>query len=194
MNKLEQIKMKLQSMLLEFAEVKTDKGILSIEGDEIAVGNVVEKTNEDGTKSAVEDGEYKLEDGKTIVIADGKVSEIIEAPTEEDTTTDESGTTETGTTEVTAAEETTTEEIVEEVVEDKNEIEEIKKEINELYKIVDAILKKIGETRDEADARFAKIENSIVTKSSEIEMKEVTKSVNDTDLPKAVKMMREMKK
>lgn len=189
MNKLEQIKMKLQSMLLEFAEVKTDKGILSIEGDEIAVGNVVEKTNEDGTKSAVEDGEYKLEDGKTIVIADGRVSEIIEAPTEEDTTTDESGTTETGTTEVTAA----AEEIVEEVVEDKNEIEEIKKEINELYKIVDSILKKIGETRDEADARFAKIENSIVTKSSEIEMKNITNSVNDSDLPKSVKLMRAMK-
>ena len=37
-------------------------------------------------------------------------------------------------------------------------ISELRKEVDELYKIVDSLLKKVGETRDEADERLKKLE------------------------------------
>ena len=73
-NKMSKIKEMIKSILVQLGEVTTDKGILTYDG-ELAKG--VEVKNEDGSKPA--DGEYKLEDGKVIVVKDGFVDEVKEA-------------------------------------------------------------------------------------------------------------------
>lgn len=63
----------LKKALLQFAEVVTDKGTLTIDG-ELAVGVDVYVGDEPAA-----DGEYVLEDGRIVVVTEGKVSEIKEA-------------------------------------------------------------------------------------------------------------------
>lgn len=69
----------LKKALLQFAEVVTDKGTLTIDG-ELAVGVDVYVGDE-----VAADGEYVLEDGRIVVVAEGKVSEIKEAEPAEPT-------------------------------------------------------------------------------------------------------------
>ena len=75
--KMSKIKEMLKSILVQLGEVCTDKGILTYDGN-LAPG--VEVKNEDGSKPA--DGEYKLEDGKVIVVKDGYVDEVREVEEE----------------------------------------------------------------------------------------------------------------
>ena len=70
------IMQKVRELLVKLAKVTTDKGELSYEGD-LEVGTEVVDAN----GVAVSDGEYTLEDGKIIVIKDGKV-ETIKEPVE----------------------------------------------------------------------------------------------------------------
>ena len=88
MNK-KSFKMFFRSLLTKLGEVKTDKAILTYDGDgELEVG--MEVFVESGAEDAIEyvhpeDGEYLAEDGRTIVIKDGIVEEIkekVEEPTE----------------------------------------------------------------------------------------------------------------
>lgn len=73
----------LKMALLKFAEVVTDKGTLTIDG-ELAVGAEVFIEIE-GEVVPAADGEYVLEDGRIIVVTEGKVSEIKEAEPAEPT-------------------------------------------------------------------------------------------------------------
>lgn len=67
---------KFMKKLVKFSEIATDKGILLIQdGDEFAVGTEV-FVEVEGEWVAAEDGEYKLEDGRTVSIAEGKIAEI----------------------------------------------------------------------------------------------------------------------
>ena len=68
------IMQKVRELLVKLAKVTTDKGEISYEGD-LDVGTEVVDAN----GVAVSDGDYKLEDGKIIVIKDGKVETIKEA-------------------------------------------------------------------------------------------------------------------
>ena len=58
--------------------INTDKGTLSYDG-ELEVGTAVSVTDEEGNTSPAPDGEYVAEDGRTIVVADGVVTEIKDA-------------------------------------------------------------------------------------------------------------------
>lgn len=59
-----------------FAAVATDKGDLSWDGeDELKAGDAVFQER-DGERVPAEDGEYKTEDGKVIVVVEGVVAEI----------------------------------------------------------------------------------------------------------------------
>ena len=81
MNK-KSFKMFFRSLLTKFGEVKTDKAVLTYDGDgELEVGmEVFVETEADDTIEYMhpEDGEYVMEDGRTIVIKDGFVEEIKE--------------------------------------------------------------------------------------------------------------------
>lgn len=77
--KLTTLKTLLKSILVEMNEISTDRGILVWNGEEeLAVGEAVKGLNEEGTEVDLEDGDYVTEDGKTIVVKDGKVEEIKE--------------------------------------------------------------------------------------------------------------------
>lgn len=67
----------LAKILGKFAEITTDKGVLTYGGD-LAVGVDVYLLAEDGEVTDAADGEYTAEDGRIIVVADGKVAEIRE--------------------------------------------------------------------------------------------------------------------
>ena len=88
MNK-KSFKMFFRSLLTKFGEVKTDKAVLTYDGDgELEVG--MEVFVETGAEDSIEyvhpeDGEYMTEDGRTIVIKDGFVEEIKEAQAQEPT-------------------------------------------------------------------------------------------------------------
>ena len=88
MNK-KSFKMFFRSLLTKLGEVKTDKAVLTYDGDgELEVG--MEVFVESGAEDAIEymhpeDGEYIMEDGRTIVIKDGFVEEIKEAQAQEPT-------------------------------------------------------------------------------------------------------------
>lgn len=81
MNK-KSFKMFFRSLLTKLGEVKTDKAVLTYDGDgELEVGmEVFVETEADDTIEYMhpEDGEYVMEDGRTIVIKDGFVEEIKE--------------------------------------------------------------------------------------------------------------------
>ena len=81
MNK-KSFKMFFRSLLTKLGEVKTDKAVLTYDGDgELEVGmEVFVETEANDTIEYVhpEDGEYVMEDGRTIIIKDGFVEEIKE--------------------------------------------------------------------------------------------------------------------
>jgi hypothetical protein len=61
---------------ITLTDVKTQDGIiLSFDGDELSVGVEIYTVDESGRNPAM-DGDYKLEDGTTIVVVESKVAEI----------------------------------------------------------------------------------------------------------------------
>lgn len=163
MTKLEKIKLELQQLLLKHGAIKTDKVIIEYDGEDLTVGTLVYSTGEDGEKINIEDGIYTTEDNTKIEIVDGKVNSIIEQEEEleEQPKVEEEVVEEIKEEEKTEMEDTTT------------AIDELRKEVDELYKLVDSILKKIGETRDEADARFSKLEQMSIAKPASEEFEQV---------------------
>lgn len=83
MSKMNKIKAMLAKLLASLASVTTDKGVLEWDGDEdLKAGDAVFVVNQDGEREAAADGDYITEDGKKIVVADGKVSEIVDQEAE----------------------------------------------------------------------------------------------------------------
>jgi hypothetical protein len=73
--------MKFESDVVEntFAEVMTKDGVkIVFDGDTLTTDTLVYKLDEAGNRIPCEDMEYILEDGRTIVVTGGKVSEIKE--------------------------------------------------------------------------------------------------------------------
>lgn len=77
MYKIEKLKEALRNILCAFNEVATNKGVLVWNGEEdLKAGDAVKTLNEAGEEIDVEDGEYRTEDRKVIIVKDGKVEEI----------------------------------------------------------------------------------------------------------------------
>lgn len=77
MAKLKGLLARLAKAIVSLGNITTDKGILSWDGEEdLKAGDAVFIEDSDGNRSAAADGEYITEDGKTIVVVEGKVSEI----------------------------------------------------------------------------------------------------------------------
>lgn len=149
--KVEQLKLKKEEMslkskflktLLKFGEVQTDKGMIYWAGEEdLKAGDEV--FNE--SYEPLEDGEYQTEDQKTIVVVDGKVSEIRDPEAE---VSDESK-------EEEFAEEVISEEPAEVVIEEpaseeevrdlEREMDELKAEVEELKRALESIKEQLAE-------------------------------------------------
>ena len=171
MNK-KSFKMFFRSLLTKLGEVKTDKAVLTYDGDgELEVGmEVFVESEANDTIEYVhpEDGEYVMEDGRTIVIKDGFVEEIKEAKAEEPMEPATEPTTEptnenmeepTEPTEPTEPAEPTFDaeaaynEVIAEVQALKAELQDLKDKVNELLKVPaeeDAFSK---QTKDEKNER-----------------------------------------
>lgn len=199
MSKLSVIKAKLAAILAQMSVVKTDKAVLEYDGEDLKAGMGVYVSNENGERTPAEDGEYTTEDDKVIVVKDGMVESITDPIAEVDGA-DEEPVEETPVEEI-PAEEPKVEELEEPVAEEPKEttedaIAKIREEINELYKLVDSILDKIGETRDEADARFKKLEQMSAAKPAEEVLEGSThnsvKLTGDAKVDKQLKRVAEM--
>lgn len=89
MSKINRFKAALAKLLAAFGNVSTDKGVLAWDGDEdLKEGDAVYVEDQEGNRETAPDGDYVTSDNKTIVVADGRVSEIRDpeaevAPTEE---------------------------------------------------------------------------------------------------------------
>lgn len=81
---LSKVKLMLQNILEQFSQISTDKGLLQYDGEELVEGAVVYVIDEEGNQSKPEDGDYYLgeEDGRTLVVEDGKITEIKETEPE----------------------------------------------------------------------------------------------------------------
>ena len=149
MNK-KSFKMFFRSLLTKLGEVKTDKAVLTYDGDgELEVGmEVFVETEADDTIEYMhpEDGEYVMEDGRTIVIKDGFVEEIKEAETAEPTT---EPTTEPATENMAEPMEPTTEPVTEEPAEPTFDAEAA---YNELAAEMQALKAELQELKDRVNA------------------------------------------
>jgi len=67
---------------MKFVDVKTTEGMI-LRVDDLTPEMKVQEVTEEGLID-VEDGEYVLEDGLTLVIMDSMIKEIVEAPVEEE--------------------------------------------------------------------------------------------------------------
>ena len=92
MSKINRFKTALAKLLAAFGNVSTDKGVLAWDGDEdLKAGDAVYIEDTDGNRETAPDGDYVTSDAKTIVVADGKVSEIKDPEAEVSTTEGEFG-------------------------------------------------------------------------------------------------------
>ena len=77
MSKLKKLKAALAKAFAALGNVTTDKGILAWDGDEdLKAGYKIYVEDAEGNRTPAEDGEYRTEDGKTIVVVGGQVAEI----------------------------------------------------------------------------------------------------------------------
>ena len=73
---MSKLKDRIKSLLMQFATVKTDKGDLVYNTESLEVGSEVYTEDESGENIPAADGEYILEDGRTIKVEGGMVTEI----------------------------------------------------------------------------------------------------------------------
>lgn len=153
--KLQKIKNLISEMLFDFASVTTDKGVIYWDEGEIAVDMDVYVEDETGEKIAAADGDYVLEDGTVVKVAEGKVAEIVE-PAEE-----------------------TVEDVVEPEVEENVEAEAENAEEN-----VEPETEEIVENKelDEANAEIERLKAELETANAKIaELEEEIKALKEED-------------
>lgn len=168
MTQLRKIKAVLRSLLVEMGEVSTDKGILTWSGDEdIKVGDAVKGLDEEGNETEVADGEYNTDDKKTIVVADGTVTEIREPEEEpvEEKPADEPAD------EPEQNEEQPNDEPADEPVEDEKDIK--------IKELEDTIAAKDAEI-EALKAKIAELENEPAAKPAEEEFAKATAKEDNT--------------
>ena len=127
MAKMERIKTALARLVarVQMGSITTDKGVLFWDGDgELEVGFNVYQENENGERVAAAEGEYVIEGGLVLVVAQGQVTEIrdVEDPAEQVPADEVQESAEpVAAEEVIVEEGDTVEEVVEEVVEETND-------------------------------------------------------------------------
>lgn len=185
MSKLNRIKAELAKLLLKYTAIKTDKGILEYEGEELKVEVEVYALDENGERVAVADGEYTTEDGEIIVVANGKVSELlekeeeieaVEEDKEEEVIEDDTDKSEDDTDKQEEVVDSVEEEKEDDVkLEDVNvEIEELRLQVEELRKMVEELVAKQTETVEE----MSKMQKMSVAKPASEEFEALTAPKN----------------
>ena len=145
LSKLDKVR-KVLGMNIELAEMKLEDGVTVIEAEIFEAGQTVAAVSDDDQRIPLVEGEYKLEDGKILVVKEeGVIAEI-----KEETAEEEAPATEEPDEEVAASEAPTQAPVAKKVVESvskethfsaeekealENEITELKAQIAELSKV-----------------------------------------------------------
>jgi len=176
MSKLNKVKLMLQKILVELNSVVTDKGTLIFPDEELAVGVSVMIQDEEGNQSSPEDGKYYLgeEDGRTLVIENGVVTEIIvPEPEQEEQPVEEPAE------EEMAEEQPVEEDVVESIVDEIKEVaEDVVEDANEEQ--TDEAAQRITDLEalvEELKTRIAELEN----KPADVSAKEQFKKQNKNE-------------
>lgn len=153
------LRLKLAKLLLKFATMETDKGVLYSEGD-FRIDAEVYIEDAEGNMNPAPDGEY-VADGMSYFVEGGKIVNIKDSTSKEPIAEEEATSTE----EKMEGEETPAEEIVEEIVETPNYEEAINTlvaAVEELTSRIEAIaadvemLKEAQDKADDINEQFAK--------------------------------------
>ena len=161
----EKLKVVLKSVLsIQMGEVKTDKLVMTFDAEELAEGLEVFTTDENGEIIPVADGEYTAEDGRIIVVAEGKVAEIREE-------------------EIKVEEEiieidTPAEDPVEEIVEEVIDVKELKAKMDEIAGALGEILNSVKALEgriEEVENKVSKLEAEPAEDPVEVEVEEPVK-------------------
>ena len=192
--KLQRIKAELAKMLVKFEVVKTDKGVLQYEGEELKEGTVVKIENEDGT-TEIPTGEFITEDNKKLIIENGEVKaieeieiepvEIVE-PVEEEPTTEETPEETPVEEEAPAVEEEPVEEAPEETPAVEDVVPALEARIAELEAQLAEALAKLAELTEKTEEAFSKIDKFSLAKpaAAEFEQVKVTKKTGNAKIDK----------
>lgn len=142
--KYNKIKAALSKLIEEtFMKVTSDKGALSIDGEDIEVGLAVSIISEEGEETTAPDGDYTIEDGRILRIAEGRIAEIVEPEPE---TPAEEPENENPAPEENESEEPETENPTNTGEESDTEaIVKLREEVNELYELVHRLEDRIAE-------------------------------------------------
>lgn len=180
MTNKKKVKMFFKSLLMQLAEIETDKAKLIYDAPELAVGVevYVESDNENEEFIPAVDGDYITNDERTIRVEGGVVVEIIEKK-EEETPVEEAPAEE-------IQEELAEEEVVEEVVEETpapetNEVEALREEVTALQERIEKLENLFND--------LAKVE---VAQPAEEQFKEIEKKASK--MTKAEQMLSYLKK
>ncbi len=165
--KLNKIKTALQKALMAFANLATDKGLISYasDGELPEIGEEISIVDEEGNETPAEDGEYTLEDKTVIVVVEGKVSEIREPEKPEETPVEAE---DEEPAEETPAEETPAEPASEPSV-SADEVEALKERIKNLEEEVARLEKENGELKE----RIAELESEPAAEPAQEEFEKV---------------------
>lgn len=191
--KLKEIKAELAKMLMKFETIKTDKAVLEYDG-ELAVATKVFVV-EDEERIPATDGDYVLEDGRTLVVADGEIKEIKEAVEPEivEPEVEETKEEEIVAEEETKEEEETVEPEVEEIKEEETvEPTELEKKITELEGKVAELETLVKKLVSDAETQMKDIEekfSKISLAKPAVEEFEQTKAIKKTGDVKVDKFM-----
>lgn len=158
MKKINKIKEALSKLIAEtFERISSDKGILSYDAEELEVGVAVSLVDEEGNEVAASDGDYTLEDGRILKIAEGKIVEIVEPEPEVEEPAAEESVEEVAAEEETPAEEPEVENPTNEGEETETEaVVKLREEVNELYELVHRLEDRIAELEKKPAAEPAK--------------------------------------
>lgn len=159
MNNKKKVRLFFKSLLMQLAEVETDRAKLIFDAPELKEGVevFVESDGENEDYIPAPDGDYKTNDGKTIKVANGVVAEIIDenaevAPENPEEVKEEVA-------QEMAEEEPTVENPTNEGEEsDTRAIVELRKEVNELYARIEKLENLVAELAKEEGAKPAEEE------------------------------------
>lgn len=189
MSKFTKIKLELAKMLAKFSDIKTDKAVLTWDSDEdLKAGMDVYVMDENGEYAPAADGDYVTEDGKTIVVKDGRVESITDPKAEVDPDEGMS------TVEVNAEEEVADPMVQTDGVKESetDAIDAIHREINELYDIVDKLTKKVAELEAKGTETKETVEkmskmSAAFSAEEEIETKRTTPTSGNAEIDRKLK-------
>lgn len=176
-------------MLAKFSDIKTDKAVLTWDSDEdLKAGMDVYVMDENGEYAPAADGDYVTEDGKTIVVKEGRVESITDPKAEVDP---EEGM---STVEVAAEEEVADPMVQTDGVKESetDAIDAIHREINELYDIVDKLTKKVAELEAKGTETKETVEkmskmSAAFSAEEEIETKRTTPTSGNAEIDRKLK-------